>query len=292
MPKPRQAFEKDKLVVLPEGVILEAQKNPLLQSFLPVAAGYYPESSGHFVERTKPLPEAIVMFCTSGRGWVKTQNFKQETVNADSLVFLPPGIPHSYGASESDPWTIHWAHIRGTEVEAFRNLLQVSPQSPVLPLPPGASQQIDFDAVHRLLADDYSTPNLLSAAAQLRLILTLIHRTSLRYPLADDNDPIERTIRWMRGNLRAKADLSQLAKRANFSVPHYSSRFKTKTGFSPVDYFLRMKIQHACRLLDVTQYSIERIATEVGYEDPFYFSRLFRRIMNKSPREYRSTPKG
>jgi YesN/AraC family two-component response regulator len=53
-----------------------------------------------------------------------------------------------------------------------------------------------------------------------------------------------------------------------------------------------MKVQHACGLLDTSDLRIEEIAALIGYEDPFYFSRLFRRIMAKSPRDYRGAAKG
>ena len=66
---------------------------------------------------------------------------------------------------------------------------------------------------------------------------------------------------------------------------------RRKTGYAPVDFYLRMKVQHACLLLDTTPMRIDEVAAAIGFEDPFYFSRLFRRIMTKSPRAYRAAAK-
>jgi len=56
---------------------------------------------------------------------------------------------------------------------------------------------------------------------------------------------------------------------------------------SPVDYRNRIRITNACSLLESTSLSVEEIAALVGFETPFYFSRLFKRAMGVSPRQYR-----
>jgi AraC-like DNA-binding protein len=60
------------------------------------------------------------------------------------------------------------------------------------------------------------------------------------------------------------------------------------TGHSPIQHFLHLKIQHACLLLDTSENSIKQIAGEVGYNDAYYFSRLFKQVMGVSPSGYRS----
>ncbi|MGE7057069.1 helix-turn-helix domain-containing protein, partial [Paenibacillus glucanolyticus] len=76
------------------------------------------------------------------------------------------------------------------------------------------------------------------------------------------------------------------------SVPHFTFRFKEATGYSPIDYYLRLKIQLACQHLDLTGQSIKEISHRLGFQDPYYFSRLFKKIMGKSPSDYRDTRKG
>ncbi|RME70993.1 MAG: AraC family transcriptional regulator, partial [Verrucomicrobia bacterium] len=55
----------------------------------------------------------------------------------------------------------------------------------------------------------------------------------------------------------------------------------------PLDYFNRLKVQRACELLATTTLSIAEIAEQLGFDDPYYFSRLFRKIMGMAPRVYR-----
>jgi len=78
-----------------------------------------------------------------------------------------------------------------------------------------------------------------------------------------------------------------MARHAGLSVAHFSQLFKRQTGYSPVDYFIHAKIQHACFLLDTTPLSVSDIGLRLGYKDPYYFSRIFRKVMGVSPRAYR-----
>lgn len=68
---------------------------------------------------------------------------------------------------------------------------------------------------------------------------------------------------------------------------HFSVTFKKKTGFSPIEYFNHLKMQKASQYLLFTNLRIKEIAQEVGIEDPYYFSRLFTKIMGISPVHYR-----
>ena len=63
--------------------------------------------------------------------------------------------------------------------------------------------------------------------------------------------------------------------------------FRTKTGYATVEYFLRLKVQRACELLETTDLQINQISRKLGYEDQYYFSRLFKKFMDISPQQYR-----
>jgi len=70
-------------------------------------------------------------------------------------------------------------------------------------------------------------------------------------------------------------------------APELARRFKQLTGHTPIQHFIHLKMQHACRLLDTTHEPVKRIAAQVGYDDPHYFSRLFKRVLGVAPQQYR-----
>jgi AraC family transcriptional regulator of arabinose operon len=71
------------------------------------------------------------------------------------------------------------------------------------------------------------------------------------------------------------------------SSGHYGMLFRKSRNHTPVDYFNRLKIQKACELLKTTDQPVGEIGESLGFTDPYYFSRLFKKTMGLSPRTYR-----
>jgi transcriptional regulator GlxA family with amidase domain len=85
---------------------------------------------------------------------------------------------------------------------------------------------------------------------------------------------IEESIGYMMRHLDRPLRVSTLATEVNISPSHFFYLFKRHVGRTPIDYFIRLRLQHACRLLEETEMSVKAIAYTLGYDDPFYFSRL------------------
>jgi transcriptional regulator GlxA family with amidase domain len=98
---------------------------------------------------------------------------------------------------------------------------------------------------------------------------------------------IEQSIAYMLRHLDEPLQVATLAARASISPSHFFALFKRQIGCAPIDYFIRLRMQHACRLLDETVMSVKEVAATLGYEDPFYFSRIFKSVNRVAPSEYR-----
>ncbi|EJW15889.1 Two component transcriptional regulator, AraC family [Paenibacillus alvei DSM 29] len=73
-------------------------------------------------------------------------------------------------------------------------------------------------------------------------------------------------------------------------MPNIFSRiFKRELGVTYTDYVNKLKIVHACKLLETTGYPAYRISTECGFTDPSYFNRVFYKQMNMTPKEYKKS---
>ncbi|MEM9644093.1 MAG: AraC family transcriptional regulator [Planctomycetota bacterium] len=79
-----------------------------------------------------------------------------------------------------------------------------------------------------------------------------------------------------------------LAKMAGLSVSQFERRFRRAFGASPHQYLIRVRIEHACRLLVDTNQTVSEVAQACGFYDHAHFSRRFRRLMNVTPSKYRS----
>ena len=98
---------------------------------------------------------------------------------------------------------------------------------------------------------------------------------------------IEQSIDYMRQHLNQPLQVAELAEAAHTSPSHFFVLFKRWAGLSPIDYFIRLRMRQACRLLAATSMSVKEVAAVLGYEDPFYFSRLFKSVNGTPPTDYR-----
>ena len=84
----------------------------------------------------------------------------------------------------------------------------------------------------------------------------------------------ESWIDFMQANLHTPLYLEQMAAAADLSVQHFRALFERQTGMAPMEYLTHLRVQRACSLLDTTPRQIADIGRAVGYEDPYYFSRI------------------
>nr|WP_243145844.1 AraC family transcriptional regulator [Clostridium chromiireducens] len=71
------------------------------------------------------------------------------------------------------------------------------------------------------------------------------------------------------------------------SSVYISKVFKEKTGESPINYLINLRLEKAKDLLISTESPIKSIAQSVGYSDAYYFSKLFKKYYGHSPYKYR-----
>lgn len=98
---------------------------------------------------------------------------------------------------------------------------------------------------------------------------------------------IERSIAYMIQHLDRPLQVSTLAATVNVSPSHFFALFKKWAGCPPIDFFIRLRMQRACHLLEATSLSVKEIAAQLGYDDAFYFSRIFKSVHAMPPRDYR-----
>ncbi len=281
--------------VVPRPVIQLLTQHPLSEGLYPQGMGYYREASGHHMERPEH-DDHLLIYCLEGGAEVEVPSGRCRVGPGDLLV-LPRGTPHSYRARPRKPWTIYWAHFDGNQADSFVRHLSLGEPAPelwLIPLGNSARVVSDFE---NLLAARQSTYNLdafINAANQLRAILTYI---ALLQPMARHQDAggrfdLERVHSLMQESVHGQLDLAHLAEAVNLSKYHFIKKYKQLTGATPIDHFIRLKIERACQLLDVSCKNISEVAAETGYQDAYYFSRAFKKVMGISPSDYRKMRTG
>lgn len=288
----KEGFKNQKAIVLPSLVTGAITNNPLTKLLFVTDIGYYPTAHHHYRHREKGSEQFILIYCVDGMGWVETSEGRKE-IHANVFFIIPAHLPHTYGAYEKNPWTIYWIHFSGSAIaELFNNefiCTEISNSTG------SYSNRINiFEEIYHNLSIGFGKENLEYASTCLWHLLGAFKyaTSSQQLVVAKDSDLIEKTISYMHQHLHEKITLSTLANLINRSASHYSLIFKNRTSRSPIEYFNYLKIQMACQLLDFTDLPVNEIAEKLAFDDPFYFSRLFKKTMGMSPSKYRLTEKG
>lgn len=292
-------------------MVIDIEKHdPLTTSLFITDIGYYPKAD-HHVKRSEGIDQYVLIYCVDGCGWYTTGGKRYE-VKQNQYFILPKDEPHEYGSNANGCWTIYWIHFRGEHASIYAD---------------GAYAPIEINvAVNSRIGDRLNIFEEILTTLQcqediedLRYASSLLHHflASMRYlrqfrrakqsknNYEDDSEKsygngndnsndyginiVDAAIHYMEENIENKIKLQQVQKYVGYSATYFNTLFKRQTGYSPLQYFNRLKMEHACKLLSNTNLRINQICYKLGIEDSLYFSRLFSKSIGMSPSEYRKS---
>lgn len=284
-----EGFTGQRSMVVPQLMLDMATVDPLLQGLHITAMGYYPKAKGHYRRRPEAIPDYVLIYCLDGSGWFEVAG-RRYKVPSNSFFILPAGQPHSYGTDLTTPWTIYWIHFQGTLAPAYAALRET-----VCTITQSQNSRIRernnlFEEIFSSL-DRGLTPDSFHYASALfhHYLATLRYLPEYRGQTGsgEQDDIIDATIHFLEENVEKTLTLEQIAQYSGFSASYISAVFRRRTGQAPLTYFNHLKIRQACRLLTDTDMKMNSICHKVGISDPYYFSRLFSKVIGISPSEYR-----
>ena len=292
MAKIKHGFIGQRLIVLPFNIIEQALKNPLTSDLAIHSMGYFPKAEHHFIERKDGCGEFLLIYCIKGEGWF-ILNGERHTVSANQFFILPAEQEHKYGSSEENPWYIYWIHFKGTKAQYISDRLQG-----VQNIEPGDKSRINdrilfFEELITALELGNDDDTICYANLSLNHLLgTFLHVQPYRnVKLREKGDQntffISLATHYMNENIERQITLKEISSYFGYSESHFYRLFMKEIRYSPMNYFLHIKIERACQLLIHTDMKINQISFKMGFDDPYYFSRIFTKIAGMSPRKYR-----
>jgi AraC-like DNA-binding protein len=288
----REGFPGQRMVVLPRPVVLRAINGCLPLKLVPSDVGYFPDAADHYVNRPGGAGQCIIILCVRGMGWVRIGKLEHDIQPGDLAVILPHQA-HSYGCGAQHPWTIHWCHAAGPAVNYFTDMLIRRDVLPILHIGNYLRLIPFYETMTEELTSGYSLTHLTVAAMALGHLLALIAAGGQSAQINQSHHHrIPLAIEYMKSRWQRSVTVPEIARACNLSTSHFTVLFKKFTGYPPLDYFLRLKMQRAAEMLDTTNRPLKEIAADIGLSDPLYFSRVFHRIYGLSPSAYRHTTKG
>jgi len=213
---------------------------------------------------------------------------REEIVSAGHMVLYKPEEIQKYVYYLEDNPEVFWIHFTGRDVKNILAYHGISLDEHVFycgVLP-------DYKALFRKIIQElqlcrYGYEDYI--ASLFNDILLLVNRQQHEQKKTTGNvqEQIERAAAYFNENYNTKISIDDYAESLHISTNWFIHNFKQYAGMSPAQYILSLRMVNAQSLLERTTYNIKEISEIVGYENPLYFSRVFKKEIGKSPAQYR-----
>lgn len=242
--------------------------------------------------RPKGRLDYQLLYIVSGKGHFYFHG-EDRVVYAGRMVLIQPRQEQRYEYFGEDKPEVYWVHFTGSDVKNILRSYNIPMDDPIFYS--GASSTYSYlfkEMIHELQDCKIGYEDLL--AMYLRQIFLLVQRTRQEErPTVSTyiQEEMEFARRYFNEHYNEPISIQEYAESRNMSVCYFQRNFKQIVKHTPMQYLLTIRVNNAASLLETTDYSMAEIAAIVGYEDPLYFSRLFRKIKGVSPRDYRNLVK-
>lgn len=281
----QDGFKDEQYFIIPTESFEEYCRHPLVKAMYLTDVGFFPKAHHHFMEREEGAEEYILLYCVEGEGYIRVEN-KKYHLHRQEVFCIPKNRKHQYYADEEQPWSIFWVHFKGENTDCYPledcrviRMNSLHAENRIITL---------FDVLFRVLSCNYTLGNFIYISQVLSLILSEIYFREKVDEASQQNRHITTTVRYMYRHLDQELKLEDLAEELQLSKSYINASFKKYTGRAPIDFFINLKMQEACKLLKATELYICEIGQKLGYDDPYYFSRIFKKVIGVSPKEYRN----
>ena len=214
---------------------------------------------------------------------------KEQIVSAGHMVLLQPYQQQHYEYFGEEKPEVYWVHFTGGEVQSVLRKYEIPIDDPVFYSGTFSAYIYLFkEMISELQTCRTGYEELLSM--YLQQIFLQIQRTGQAERIPASNyiqEEMDYACRYFNKHYNEPISIGEYAKSRNMSVSWFQRKFKQIVNHTPMQYLLIIRLNNAASLLETTDYSIAAISAIVGYEDPLYFSRIFRKQKGLSPSDFR-----
>lgn len=284
----KDGFIGQRMTYMPGIAKKKVLKDPRVWDLFITHIGIFPKALGHLRFRPLGSSQFILLYCVDGEGWVEIEG-KRKSIFKNQLFIIPPKTQCSYGSSYENPWTNYWLHFTGENA-----VLYSPPVNQVISIPPTNDSRIDerlilFEEMLQNVEDYFQPEKVVYANICLKQFLSSVKYLNVYRSVKKEgeNDLLQKVIAFMKNNLHQNIRIADLAETCNCSASNIYKIFKANLESSPQDFFIHLKMERARKYLVQSNLKVKAIGAKLGYNDPYYFSRIFTKHVGLSPANYR-----
>ncbi len=254
------------------------QKNMFVQCL-----GHYKALPGYGVFDRSRLKSFLLLYTINGEGCVNYMG-KEITLLPGFATLLDCTLPHSYYCPPDKIWEFKWIHFSGACVDGYLSDFSES------------WGEVPFTSGEQFFTDIYDLASGNDPISFIECSTKLITLCSkMLVHVIKNNDASSKPVSPMVSNaieifeeeFQSDLDLTAICNRLSVSKFYFLRTFKQQTGFTPNDYLITVRLNHAKSLLRSTSMSIEDVAFECGFSTGAYFIQVFKKHESVTPLHYR-----
>ncbi len=273
---------------------LNNSRNPLKDKSKPLIVG----SCGTYRLRTvEKLPtwyprgrlDYQLLYVASGKTYFYLGEEEPTEVTAGHMVLFLPRQEQRYEYYGKDKPEVYWVHFTGSDVKNILKKHEIPLDTNMFYTGTATTYTYLFkEMINELQNCRVGYKDLLEM--YLRQIFLLIQRTrEEQRPVVSSHiyEEMDSARRYFHEHYNEQISIEDYAASRNMSISWFMRNFKQVTLKSPMQYILTIRINNAVSLLETTDYNVAEISAIVGYDNPLYFSRIFKKQKGISPSDYR-----
>jgi AraC-like DNA-binding protein len=235
----------------------------------------------------RTLPEYQIIYVTKGRG-VFEMNQKTHVIVPGTVMMIFPGIRHHYKPDFDVGWTEYWVGFKGPYADTLREQGFLSPRKPLYEVGLQNTLLAIYERIFELLQSQQPLFQIRASSLVLTLVAEVLAHERKTVQHSNSEGLVEKAKFFMEENIYREVNLNGIGGMLGVSTSHLNAVFKSYTAMTPYQYFISIKIRKAKELLEAGSLPIKEVAFRLGFDDQYYFSRLFRKKTGIAPSRWTS----
>lgn len=228
-----------------------------------------------------------------GKGLFVCDGARHE-LRAGHTFLIEPEQLISYESDSDEPWRYRWVAFTGAHSAALVANAGFKSEQQIVFTSDKRRTAILFRRIYETFrkggtaADIEALGYLHLLLAEYKAVLHALSETHFRTSQADGDHLLQQVIHYLSTQYAHPVSIEQMAESLGYNRAYLSRLFKQRTGVSPINFLLKLRIDKARQMLrERSELTIEQISASVGLQDALYFSKQFRRLHGQSPTAYR-----